>query len=229
VAAAAAARPPVRSRRCRRARSRASVAAASVSSRQRVAKPRTGGGGGRSSRDSRTCSPPRSRPPPAAECSASAAVVRGVGAATSPVQPGAGQGPLDGVLGAVRVTGQPQRLGEQQHRARAATKRRKAASSPSVMPASVRRPAAAGAAGPVAGPAPDRPCRNADYARARVGQAAARRHRPRSRRPVLRDQPVADVGRPWHHFARPGNRFWPALHLAGLTPRLSGPMRTCSC
>jgi TDG/mug DNA glycosylase family protein len=21
-----------------------------------------------------------------------------------------------------------------------------------------------------------------------------------------------------HHFARPGNRFWPALHLAGLTP-----------
>ena len=22
-----------------------------------------------------------------------------------------------------------------------------------------------------------------------------------------------------HHFARPGNRFWPALHLAGLTPR----------
>ena len=23
-----------------------------------------------------------------------------------------------------------------------------------------------------------------------------------------------------HHFARPGNRFWPALHRAGLTPRL---------
>ena len=22
-----------------------------------------------------------------------------------------------------------------------------------------------------------------------------------------------------HHFARPGNRFWPAIHLAGLTPR----------
>lgn len=22
-----------------------------------------------------------------------------------------------------------------------------------------------------------------------------------------------------HHFARPGNRFWPALHLAGITPR----------
>jgi TDG/mug DNA glycosylase family protein len=26
-----------------------------------------------------------------------------------------------------------------------------------------------------------------------------------------------------HHFARPGNRFWPALHLAGITPRLLHP------
>lgn len=26
-----------------------------------------------------------------------------------------------------------------------------------------------------------------------------------------------------HHFARPGNRFWPALHLAGFTPRLLYP------
>jgi TDG/mug DNA glycosylase family protein len=26
-----------------------------------------------------------------------------------------------------------------------------------------------------------------------------------------------------HHFARPGNRFWPALHLAGLTPRRMRP------
>jgi len=26
-----------------------------------------------------------------------------------------------------------------------------------------------------------------------------------------------------HHFARPGNRFWPALHLAGLTPRRFDP------
>jgi TDG/mug DNA glycosylase family protein len=25
------------------------------------------------------------------------------------------------------------------------------------------------------------------------------------------------------HFARPGNRFWPALHLAGFTPRLMKP------
>jgi TDG/mug DNA glycosylase family protein len=26
-----------------------------------------------------------------------------------------------------------------------------------------------------------------------------------------------------HHFARPGNRFWPALHQAGFTPRLLVP------
>jgi double-stranded uracil-DNA glycosylase len=26
-----------------------------------------------------------------------------------------------------------------------------------------------------------------------------------------------------HHFARPGNRFWPALHVAGFTPRVLSP------
>jgi double-stranded uracil-DNA glycosylase len=26
-----------------------------------------------------------------------------------------------------------------------------------------------------------------------------------------------------HHFARPGNRFWPALHRSGFTPRLVAP------
>lgn len=26
-----------------------------------------------------------------------------------------------------------------------------------------------------------------------------------------------------HHFARPGNRFWPALHASGFTPRLFEP------
>src|SRR4051794_24678838 len=26
-----------------------------------------------------------------------------------------------------------------------------------------------------------------------------------------------------HHFARPGNRFWPALHAGGLTDRLLRP------
>jgi TDG/mug DNA glycosylase family protein len=30
----------------------------------------------------------------------------------------------------------------------------------------------------------------------------------------------AEVG---HHFARPGNRFWPALHAAGITPRRLHP------
>jgi len=30
----------------------------------------------------------------------------------------------------------------------------------------------------------------------------------------------AEVG---HHFARPGNRFWPALHEAGFTPRRLRP------
>ena len=25
------------------------------------------------------------------------------------------------------------------------------------------------------------------------------------------------------HFARPGNRFWPALHLSGFTPRRLAP------
>ena len=31
------------------------------------------------------------------------------------------------------------------------------------------------------------------------------------------------------HFARPGNRFWPALHAAGFTPRLFTPPRTSGC
>jgi double-stranded uracil-DNA glycosylase len=29
-----------------------------------------------------------------------------------------------------------------------------------------------------------------------------------------------------HHFARPGNRFWPVLHLAGFTPRRLAPDET---
>lgn len=31
-----------------------------------------------------------------------------------------------------------------------------------------------------------------------------------------------------HHFARPGNRFWPALHLAGLTERRLAPSEDAS-
>lgn len=58
---------------------------------------------------------------------------------------------------------------------------------------------------------------------------------------AARDRRVADVIRPGldvlfvginpglytaavgHHFARPGNRFWPALHASGFTPRLLSP------
>jgi double-stranded uracil-DNA glycosylase len=35
----------------------------------------------------------------------------------------------------------------------------------------------------------------------------------------------AEVG---HHFARPGNRFWPAIHLAGFTPRRLRPEEDAS-
>jgi double-stranded uracil-DNA glycosylase len=30
-----------------------------------------------------------------------------------------------------------------------------------------------------------------------------------------------------YHFARPGNRFWPALHAAGFTPRVLRPSEQC--
>ena len=60
-------------------------------------------------------------------------------------------------------------------------------------------------------------------------------------RPPAGHKPLPDVGGPGlrvlfaginpslrsaqagHHFARPGNRFWPALHLAGFTPRRLAP------
>lgn len=31
-----------------------------------------------------------------------------------------------------------------------------------------------------------------------------------------------------HHFARPGNRFWPALYAAGITPRVLRPQENVS-
>lgn len=73
------------------------------------------------------------------------------------------------------------------------------------------------------------------------------RRRPEDRRPsreellAARDKGVRDVIAPdldvlfvginpglytaavGHHFARPGNRFWPALYAAGFTPRLLAP------
>jgi TDG/mug DNA glycosylase family protein len=35
--------------------------------------------------------------------------------------------------------------------------------------------------------------------------------------------PSLTSARVGHHFARPGNRFWPALHAAGFTPRRLAP------
>ena len=35
--------------------------------------------------------------------------------------------------------------------------------------------------------------------------------------------PSLYAGATGHHFSRPGNRFWPALHRSGWTPRLMSP------
>lgn len=58
--------------------------------------------------------------------------------------------------------------------------------------------------------------------------AAAGRTVPDLIRPGLRIlfcgiNPGLYSGATGHHFARPGNRFWRALHLAGFTPRLASP------
>ena len=37
--------------------------------------------------------------------------------------------------------------------------------------------------------------------------------------------PGLESARRGHHFARPGNRFWPALHGSGFTPELLTPER----
>jgi double-stranded uracil-DNA glycosylase len=74
------------------------------------------------------------------------------------------------------------------------------------------------------------------------GRPAAPRHRPtRADLLAAREKTVPDVIAPGlevlfcginpglytaavgHHFARPGNRFWPALHASGLTPRVLAP------
>jgi TDG/mug DNA glycosylase family protein len=70
--------------------------------------------------------------------------------------------------------------------------------------------------------------------------AAARRPSP-SELDAARDKTIPDVAAPGlrvlfaginpglysaatgHHFARPGNRFWPALHASGFTPRVFRP------
>ena len=74
------------------------------------------------------------------------------------------------------------------------------------------------------------------------GRSTSRSTRTTSRaRPDRGDKPLRDVVGPdltvlftginpslrsaevGHHFARPGNRFWPAIHLAGFTPRRMEP------
>jgi TDG/mug DNA glycosylase family protein len=59
-------------------------------------------------------------------------------------------------------------------------------------------------------------------------QAAAGRTIPDLVRPGLKVlfvgiNPGLYSGATGHHFAYPGNRFWPALHLAGITPRRLDP------
>jgi double-stranded uracil-DNA glycosylase len=58
--------------------------------------------------------------------------------------------------------------------------------------------------------------------------AAAGRTVPDLIQPALRVlfcgiNPGLYSGATGHHFARPGNRFWPAIHLAGFTPELVSP------
>ena len=75
----------------------------------------------------------------------------------------------------------------------------------------------------------------------KVGKQVAPRPPSREELEAARDKRIKDVIRPdldvlfcginpglysgatGHHFARPGNRFWPALHLAGFTDRLLTP------
>ncbi|GAA3169991.1 MULTISPECIES: G/U mismatch-specific DNA glycosylase [Streptomyces] len=59
-------------------------------------------------------------------------------------------------------------------------------------------------------------------------QAARGRHVPDVTAPGLRVlfcgiNPSLMTAACGHHFARPGNRFWPVLHAAGFTPRLLAP------
>ncbi len=59
-------------------------------------------------------------------------------------------------------------------------------------------------------------------------EAARGRHIPEVIAPALRVlfcgiNPGLYSGAVGHHFARPGNRFWPALHLSGFTDRQLSP------
>lgn len=94
------------------------------------------------------------------------------------------------------------------------------------------RPRGPSAVRPGAGsPARDRAAYDAEVERPSFRPSRAELEAARHR--VLRDvmapglqvlfcgiNPGLYSGATGHHFARPGNRFWPALHLAGFTPRL---------
>ena len=85
------------------------------------------------------------------------------------------------------------------------------------------------------GPADERPSRGADEAapsspadrrgdrRRGRGDRCPTSSRPGAAGALLRHQPQPLLGGGGHHFARPGNRFWTALHASGLTPRLLAP------
>ena len=55
------------------------------------------------------------------------------------------------------------------------------------------------------------------------GHDGARRHRAGLRVLFVGINPGLYSGAVGHHFARPGNRFWKALHGAGFTPRVLSP------
>lgn len=70
-------------------------------------------------------------------------------------------------------------------------------------------------------PEPPRPSR--DELRAAVGRRVPDLLGPGLRVLFCGINPGLYSGATGHHFARPGNRFWPALHAAGFTERVLAP------
>lgn len=70
-------------------------------------------------------------------------------------------------------------------------------------------------------PAPNRP--NAEQLKAAYGRTINDVIAPDLRVLFCGINPGLYSGATGHHFARPGNRFWPALHGAGFSPRLLKP------
>jgi double-stranded uracil-DNA glycosylase len=59
--------------------------------------------------------------------------------------------------------------------------------------------------------------------RAAAGRTVSDLVRPGLKALFVGINPGLYSGATGYHFARPGNRFWPALHLAGITPRRLQP------